>query len=88
MRTEDFEKAIDGLSVHGLEIMEMKINAKEGGKVNAVYGRLGELTFIKWDEIGRGFSFEQPSDMEGSICSNDLPYLDYKRDSAFDLRFE
>lgn len=88
MRTADFEKAIDGLSVHGLEIMEMKINAKEGGKVNAVYGRLGELTFIKWDETGRGFSFEQPSDMEGCICSNDLPYLDYERDSAFDLKFE
>ena len=88
MRTADFEKAIDALGCQGLEIIEMRIKAKQGGNVDAVYGRFGELTFLKWDENGRGFSFEQPKDQEGCITSQMLQYLDYRRDSDFDLKFE
>lgn len=86
MRIEDFERAIDALGVQGLEIMEFK--TPEGLSVRECYARMGELTFLKWDEAGRAFSFEQPSDMECSISTHHLPFLDYERDKDFDLVFD
>ncbi len=86
MRIADFERAIDALGVQGLEIMEFR--APDGRSVRECYARMGELTFLKWDEAGRAFSFEQPSDMECCISTHDLPFLDYKRDKDFDLVFD
>ena len=86
MKTEDFEKAIAALGVQGLEIV--KFSYQLNGCVAAVYATMGELTWLKWDAAGRGFRFEQPADMEGCISSGNVMYLDYRRDTYLDLKFE
>lgn len=86
MKTEDFEKAIEALGIQDLEII--RFSYELNGGVAAVYARQRELTWIKWDATGRGFRFEQPSDMEGCISSANVMYLDYQRDVYLDLRFE
>ena len=86
MKTEDFEKAIEALGVHGLEII--KFSYQLNGGVAAVYARMGGLTWLKWDAAGRGFRFEQPENMEGCISSANVMYLDYRRDPYLDLKFE
>ena len=77
MKIADFERAIDALGVQGLEILEMK--TPNGADVHECYA--------KWDESGRGFSFEQEDDIEGCISSDHASYLDYRRDKDFDLKF-
>lgn len=86
MKIADFEKAIDALGVQGLEILEMK--TPNGADVRECYAKMGELVWLKWDESGRGFSFEQEDDIEGCISSDHAAYLDYRRDKDFDLKFE
>lgn len=86
MKTKDFEKAIEALGVQELEII--KFSYELNGGVAAVYAKMGALTWLKWDGLGRGFSFEQSADMEGCISSSNVDYLDYRRDADFDLRFE
>lgn len=86
MSTKDFERAIEGLGIQGLEIIEF---AKQlNGGVSEAYARMGGLTWLKWDAIGRGFRFDQPEDMEGCISTASVRYLDYRRDADIDLRFE
>lgn len=86
MKTADFERAIDALGVQGLTVT--KYSYQLNGGVAAVYGQVGELTFLKWDACGRGFRFDQPRDMECCISTGTVNYLDYRRDADFDLRFE
>lgn len=86
MKITDFEKAIDALGVQGLEILEFK--SPDGGEVRECYARLGELTWLKWDLMGRGFRFEQEAGIEGCISSDHAAYLDYLRDVDFDLKFD
>ena len=85
MKTEDFERAIDALGVQGLEVTKFSYGIN--GQVVAVYGRMGGLTFLKWDVIGRGFRFEIDPNMEGGIEVSYPEYLDYRRDADFDLTF-
>ena len=85
MKKEDFDRAIEALGVQGLEVI--KFSYELNGGVAAVYGWMGELTWLKWDGLGRGFSFEQPAAMEGCISSANVNYLDYQRDARFDLKF-
>lgn len=85
MKTEDFKTAIEALSVNGLEIT--KYSHGINGQVVAVYGRMGENTFLMWDSNGRGFSIELNYELEG-VCEPRYPeYLDYRRDNGFDLDF-
>lgn len=86
MSTKDYEKAIEALGINGLEIV--RFSYQLNGGVSAVYARMGELTWVKWDVIGRGFRFEQPKDIEGCITSQNVMYLDYKRDVYLDLKFD
>lgn len=85
MNTESFEKAIDTLGVQGLEVT--KFSYQLNGGVAAVYGRMGELTFLKWDAAGRGFRFDIEENVEGCTVVSYPEYLDYRRDADFDLRF-
>lgn len=86
MKIKDFEKAIDALGIQGLEILEFK--SPNGEQVRECYAKMGELVWIKWDQFGRGFKFEQEADIESCISSDHAAYLDYRRDVDFDLRFE
>lgn len=86
MSTKDYEKAIEALGINGLEIV--RFSYQVNGGVSAVYARMGELTWVKWDAAGRGFRFEQPKDIEGRISPQNVMYLDYKRDVYLDLKFD
>lgn len=86
MSTKDYEKAIEALGINGLEIV--RFSYQVNGGVSAVYARMGKLTWVKWDFIGRGFRFEQPEDIEGCISSQNVMYLDYQRDVYLDLKFD
>ena len=86
MTTTDYEKAIDGLNVYGIELIRFSYGIN--GQVVAVYAMLGDLTWLKWDQNGRGIRFEQPEGEENCVSSIGVQYLDYQRDNAFDLTFE
>ena len=86
MKTRDFERAINALGVQDLSVL--KYSYQLNGGVAAVYGRMGELTWLMWDAMGRGFRFDHPRDMEDCISSDNVRYLDYRRDADFDLTFE
>lgn len=86
MRTIDFEKAITALGVQGLEVT--KYSYQLNGGVAAVYARMGELTYLMWDALGRGFVFEINPDVEGCNVVSYPEYLDYHRDADFDLKFD
>lgn len=85
MTKNDFQKAIEALGVMDLEILRFSENVN--GLTVAVYARMGQLTWIKWDHMGRGFRFEQPADIEGCISSDNVMYLAYDRDPYLDLKF-
>ena len=83
MKTKDFEQAIEALGAQGLEIL--KFSYQLNGGVAAVFARIGEYTFLKWDAYGRGFCF----DVEPAMAEVEHPeYLDYRRDPDFDLKFD
>lgn len=91
MKTKDFEQAIEALGAQGLEIL--KFSYQLNGGVAAVFARIGEYTFLKWNAYGRGFCFdveqEPGSDGKSALVEVEHPeYLDYRRDSDFDLKFE
>jgi len=86
MKIVDFEKAIDALGVQGLEILEFK--TPNGSEVRECFAKMGDLVWLKWDASGRGFRFDQESDVEGCISSDHAAYLDYRRDKDFDLKFD
>lgn len=86
MKTRDFEKAIEALGVNGLEITKFSYDINGG--VAAVYGCMGESTFLMWDRIGRGFSIALDYDLEGVEPPRHPEYLNYDRDADFDLRFD
>ena len=91
MKTKDFEKAIEAIGVKGLEIL--KFSYQLNGGVAAVFARIGEYTFLKWDAYGRGFCFdvEQEPDTDGKPAMAEVEhpeYLDYRRDPDFDLKFD
>ena len=86
MKTADFERAIEALGVQDLTVL--KYSYQLNGSVAAVYGQVGELTFLKWDDCGRGFRFDIDPRQEGCINVSHPEYLDYRRDADFDLRFE
>lgn len=86
MKTRDFERAIEALGVSGLEVTKFSYGVN--GQVVAVYGQMGELEYLKWDGSGRGFVFEIDPNIEGCVCVSRPEYLDYRRDAAFDLKFE
>ena len=86
MKIADFERAIDALGVQGLKILEMK--TPNGADVRECYAKMGGLVWLKWDESGRGFRFDQEEGIEGCISSDHAAYLDYRRDKDFDLKFE
>lgn len=85
MNTASFEKAIEALGVRGLEVTKFSYGIN--GQVVAVYGRMGQLTFLMWDMSGRGFRFEINPNQEGCTEVSHPEYLDYRRDADFDLRF-
>ena len=85
MKTADFEKAIEGLCVQGLEVT--KFSYTINGQVAAVYARKGELTYVKWDSAGRGFRFDINPNVEGCEVVSRPEYLPYSRDTEFDLKF-
>ena len=85
MKTKDFEKAIEALGVQGLEIL--KFSYQVNGGVAAVYARMGELTYLKWDAHGRGFTFDFNPDQECCVVVHP-EYLCYSRDADFDLKFD
>lgn len=85
MNTASFEKAIEALGVRGLEVTKFSYGVN--GQVVAVYGRMSELTFLKWDAAGRGFRFDIDENVEGCAVVSYPEYLDYRRDADFDLRF-
>lgn len=85
MKTTDFEKAIAAIGVQGLEVIKFSYGIN--GQVAAVYARMGELTFLKWDAAGRGFRFDVDENVEGCTVVSYPEYLDYRRDADFDLRF-
>lgn len=85
MKTTDFEKAIAAIGVQGLEVIKFSYGVN--GQVAAVYARMGELTFLKWDAAGRGFRFDIDENVEGCAVVSYPEYLDYRRDADFDLRF-
>lgn len=90
MNTKSFEQAIDALGVRDLEIIRFCYEdpaAKPLSTVKEVYARQGELTWLKWDALGRGFRFDQPSEEECCISSATVQYLDYMRDKDYDLTF-
>lgn len=91
MKARDFEKAIEALGVNGLEISKFSYDIN--GDVAAVYGKMGELTYLKWDHMGRGFSVSVEGELDGYgemiIPEVKNPqYLDYRRDADFDLKFD
>ena len=85
MNTASFEKAIEALGVRGLEVT--KFSYQLNGGVAAVYGRMGQLTFLMWDASGRGFRFDINPNLEGCTEVSHPEYLDYRRDVDFDLTF-
>lgn len=86
MRTKDFEQAIEALGVHGLTATKFSYGINR--QVSAVYARMGERTYLKWDASGRGFVFEIAESEEGQVTILYPEYLDYRRDNGFDLKFE
>ena len=85
MSTADFERAIESLGLQGLEVL--RFSYQLNGGVAAVYGKMGGLTFLKWDASGRGFRFDMEAGVECCVSSGTVEYLDYRRDKDFDLRF-
>lgn len=85
MTKDDFKKAIEAMGIMDLEIL--RFSEGVNGQTVAVYARMGQLTWIKWDYLGRGFRFDQPADMEGCVSSENVMYLSYDRDSYLDLKF-
>ena len=85
MTKSDFQKAIEAMGIMDLEILSFSEGVN--GQTVAVYARMGQLTWIKWDHLGRGFRFDQPAEMEGCISSANVMYLDYNRDPYLDLKF-
>lgn len=86
MKTRDFEKAIEALGVNNLEVTKFSYDINGG--VAAVYGRMGESTFLMWDRNGRGFSIALDYDLEGVEPPRYPEYLNYDRDADFDLKFD
>mgnify|MGYP006916084250 FL=1 len=85
MKTKDFENAIDGT---GIELLQIHHQAGGGGQVTSCYGQvMGSLTYVKWDELGRAFTFTQPEGEESCISEYNLEWLPYERDPKFDLKF-
>lgn len=89
MKTEDFEKAIDGLNC-GVSIKEMKILK---GQVRLCFGCTDRM-LLMWDRLGRGFALHRVAgeDGEGEEITADtfsnIPVDMYSRDTFFDLKFE
>lgn len=88
MRIKDFEMAIDALGVEGLTITEMKLSATSGREVGSVYGKIGQLTYLWWDANGRGFRFDINPNLEGCTEVSHPEFLDYRRATEFDLKFD
>lgn len=86
MKTADFEKAIEALGIQDFHIL--KFSNQLNGDVAAVYGQMGELTYLMWDAHGRGFVFDIDPNREGCTDVTHPEYLDYRRDADFDLRFD
>lgn len=86
MRAKDFEKAIETI---GCELLRLKFREKSGGNVMVAYGQVpGSLTYVMWDENGRGFVFSQDPDGEDCVSEFNMSALPYERDEKFDLKFE
>jgi len=88
MKIKDFEQAIAALGVDGLEITKIVLSTTIAGQVNGVYGQRGDLTFLWWDEHGRGFRFDVNPNVEGCTVVSSPEYLDYRRATEFDLKFD
>lgn len=84
MRISDFEKAI---AATGAELLRVVYSALTGRKVQACYGQQG-LSYIKWDDTGRAFTYTQKADQEDCVSEYNLASLPYERDPRFDLKFE
>jgi len=85
MKTIDFEKAVKAM---GAEILGFRYFAKTGGKVVSCVGKMNELTFIKWDDAGRAFVYNQDPEGEDCVSEYNINSLPYERDNKFDLKFE
>lgn len=86
MRANDFEKATEAI---GCELLRLVYHAKSGGQINAAYGQVrGALTYIMWDQNGRGYAFVQEEGSEDCVSEYNLRSLPYERDQKFDLTFE
>jgi len=85
MKTKDFEKAVEAI---GAEILGLRYYAKTGGTVISCVGKMNDLTFIKWDDAGRAFVYNQDPGSEDCVSEYNIYSLPYERDSKFDLVFE
>lgn len=85
MKTIDFEKAIKAI---GAEILGFRYYSKTGGTVVSCVGKMNELTFIKWDDAGRAFVYNQDPEGEDCVSEYNINSLPYERDNKFDLKFE
>jgi hypothetical protein len=85
MTRKDFKQAIESLGIQDLKVL--KYSHELNGGVAAVYAKMGSMTFLKWDGMGRGFRFDMEAGVECCISSATVYYLDYRRDADFDLRF-
>lgn len=83
MKIKDFEKAIDGLNCD-ISMDEVRLLK---GQVRRFYGHK-DRTLIMWDEVGRGFSFVHPNDIEVNEDTHlGVAERFYERDTVYDLKF-
>lgn len=85
MKTKDFENAIKHI---GAEILGFRYQANRQGEVISCVGCINALTYIKWDEGGRAFVFNQDPESEDCVSEYNINSLPYERDSKFDLKFD
>ena len=84
MKTQDFEQAIDALSI---EIDEMYL-VSGYGDVKTAWGHT-QIQYVKWDEFGRGFAAEIPEERRGNDDLDPRHDVDdWERAVEFDLKFD
>ena len=83
MKIKDYENAIEGLSCP-ISMDEVRLLK---GQVRRFYGHK-DRTLIMWDEVGRGFSFVHPNDIEvNEDTHRGVAERLYERDTVYDLKF-
>lgn len=83
MKIKDFENAIERLNCD-VSMDEVRLRK---GQVRRFYGHK-DKRLIMWDEVGRGFSFVHPNDIEvNEDTHRAVAERLYERDAVYDLKF-